>query len=367
MAKQGLARGRRRSRRCRPLRVERDDTLWFVTCRTIEERFWLHPLISSGLEPPNRRTRRAVAGFAAKADRRFARMAARANARRGPLQPPMDPATVKRIARGLVGSALARAQRHCHVQLFAVVVMGNHVHLVVRTPRKNLAAFMGYFKARVADGVNRITGKRGPLWARRYDAQPILDDEAAADRVAYAIDNSVSANLVERSDDWPSLNLAYGMADADRLPFEYLDCTRWHRARRPVDLQRFFATAVLELSPLPSCEGMDRATCRQAIAGWVKNRRRAVRRKAGEKSLRQPARCLGLAKVVDTGFDARSRSPSFSRRPYAFGSRPAREEHFAQMQQLTIAHAEASERFLAGHRNTTFPSGTYPPPILAAA
>ncbi len=41
--------------------------------------------------------------------------------------------------------------------------MSNHVHPVVRTKHKNLAELMGYFKARVAESINALTAKRGPL------------------------------------------------------------------------------------------------------------------------------------------------------------------------------------------------------------
>jgi hypothetical protein len=66
--------------------------------------------------------------------------------------------------------------------VFAVVVMSNHLHLVVRAPGKNLAAFMGYFLARVAQTLNLLLGRVGPVFPRRYDAQPILDEEGCTRR-----------------------------------------------------------------------------------------------------------------------------------------------------------------------------------------
>ena len=47
-------------RRSRPLRCEEPEHLFFVTTRTLEEVFWLHPLLSSRLAPVNREARRAV-------------------------------------------------------------------------------------------------------------------------------------------------------------------------------------------------------------------------------------------------------------------------------------------------------------------
>jgi hypothetical protein len=92
-----------------------------------------------------------------------------------------------------VSSALARAQEHCAenglppVEVFAVVVMSNHLHLVVRAPGKNLAAFMGYFLARVAQTLNLLLGRVGPVFPRRYDAQPILDEEGCTRRAVRSL------------------------------------------------------------------------------------------------------------------------------------------------------------------------------------
>jgi hypothetical protein len=48
------------ARRSRPLRCEDPEQLFFVTTRTLEEVFWLHPLLCSRLAPVNREARRVV-------------------------------------------------------------------------------------------------------------------------------------------------------------------------------------------------------------------------------------------------------------------------------------------------------------------
>ena len=346
-------------RRCRPLRVERDDVLWFVTCRTIEERFWLHPIITCGLQPPNCKARRGLHSLQAHADKRLQRMLRLANDNKRPLAPTLDVQSLRRIAQGLVGSALARAQARYGVEVFALTVMSNHLHLVVRTPRKNLSKFMAFFKARVAESINRITGKRGPLWARRYDAQPIVDDNAVAGRVAYTLDNPVKAGLVDDLEHWPGLNIAAGIADSNELPFEYLDCSAWHRSKRPDDLSPFFRTATLKLSKAPACVNMPDELYRASVKSWV-------RAESAERE-RFDAPALGVDKVVHAAFDERPRKPKFSRRPYCFGDADARTKHFLQMSALHAEHSRCSEIFLGGQRMVQFPMGTYPPPIIAAA
>jgi REP element-mobilizing transposase RayT len=277
---------------------------------------------------------------------------ARANARRGPFQAELTLEIAKRIARGLVGSAVARAQEHCDVKVFALVVMSNHIHLVVQTKHKNLAKFMGYLKGAMTKSVNLLTGKRGTLWARRYDAEAILDDAAAAGRVAYTLDNPVHANLVKRHDEWPGLNLAFGMGDRDELRFEWLDRTGWQHAGRKQPPAAFFAEATLRLSPVPACAGMSRAQVCKSVRGWLK---------ANHEPNDKPA--LGVDKVVHTGFEARPRNAKYRRRPYAFGCRELKREHYRAMMAVHAAHEAASEAFCAEDFDVPFPDGTYRPPI----
>ena len=42
---------------------------------------------------------------------------------------------------------------------------------------------MGFFLARVAQTLNLLLERVGPVFPRRYDAQPILDEEAPAGHV----------------------------------------------------------------------------------------------------------------------------------------------------------------------------------------
>ncbi|MDH5676948.1 MAG: transposase [Myxococcales bacterium] len=115
--------------------------------------------LTSGLEPSSHKARRAAKAMARRLDKRLAKLVNRANARSGPLQPKLTLEDARRMARGLVGSTLARAQKHCDVKVYALVVMSNHLHLVVQTRKKNLAAFMGDFKARITENLNPLTGR----------------------------------------------------------------------------------------------------------------------------------------------------------------------------------------------------------------
>lgn len=371
-----LASAKPSKRRCRPLRIEQPAALWFITTRTIEERFWLHPILSSGLAPMNHRARRLANRLDRLYHRRVLAMVATANRRMGPHQAPLTVDIAKRALKGLVGSALARAQENCRktgveVDVFAFVAMSNHVHLVARTHGKNLAKFMGYFKARVAEGINYLTGRRGPLFSRRYDAQRILNDHAACGRVAYTIDNPRKANLVAHHNEWPGLLLCYGLGDSDQPRFEYLARTAWHKAGRPESIDPFFASATLTLSPLPHLTDIKRVEYARMVDGWIGDLEQHAndndRHGATTKATTKRPRPLGLEKIVNVAFDYRPEQPSFKRRPYAFGTPEEKRAYFELCSDTDAMHRDASNDFLTINRNVRFPSGTYPPPIMYAA
>jgi len=327
-------------------------------------------LVACGLAPPNERARQKLSGLEWHVAERIDSMVADANAAAGPLSPTLDAHSLRRIARGLYGSVLARAQARYEVDVYACVVMSSHVHMVLRTPQRNLHAFMGYVNAHVARTVNRITGRRGPLWARRYDAEALLDDPAAEGLTAYTLRNPVAANLVDTHHEWPGLNLAFGVGDRDVLDFEWLNCTAWHRARRPEDLSPFFEKATLRLSPLPHLSHLQRAAYARRLDAWLDDAEKAesARLKRPLRKAEPPARpSLGVRAVVKADFHARSGHPSRSRRPYAFGSVTAKAKERAMMDEVGRQHAVASEAWRRGDQGIPFPPGTYRPPILMAA
>lgn len=390
----------RLKRRCRPLRAERVGALWFVTCRVAEDRFWLHPLLSCGLKPPSREARDLCATHRADATTLIKEMVAEANRRMGPFQAKLSVPIATLILEGMVGSALARAQKYCEqqgagIEIYGFIAMSNHVHIVLRTLGKNLAQFMNHFSSTVASTINYVTGRRGAFFARRYDAQDILDDHAAEGRVAYTVDNARKANLVAHHDEWPGLLLVFGLGDTDTPSFHYFDRTAWHRAKRPQDLRPFIEEATLTLSPLPHMSDVERAAYKRAVQSWVKDVRavadneagssprkngerrssQQTKRNANKKSTRSrddkvdtsKRRPLGIDAVIATPLGHRPGRAKRSRRPYAFGSPEHCDQHFESMSIILGLHQEASARLRAGERDYVFPEGTYAPPISSAA
>jgi hypothetical protein len=62
----------------------------------------------------------------------------------------------------VVGAWLAYAAERFGIELYAFVVLSNHVHLLLRAPQGNLADFMAYWQGNVAKGGQRAAW---PSWS----------------------------------------------------------------------------------------------------------------------------------------------------------------------------------------------------------
>jgi REP element-mobilizing transposase RayT len=346
------------TRRSRPLRCEEPEHLFFVTTRTLEEVFWLHPLLCSRLAPVNREARRVVEAKRSRLRTKLERLVASANRRRPENQPKLSVEEAEKLAEDCVSSALARAQEHCAerglppVEVFAVVVMSNHLHLVVRAPGKNLAAFMGYFLARVAQTLNLLLGRVGPVFPRRYDAQPILDEEAAAGRVKYVLENPKKAGLVCCFTEWPGFVAVAGLHEGEELETKHFDRTGWQLAKRPKERARYWRQSRLKLSRLPGMESLSRAAYLATVKSWCDSR---------------PAeRCLGVEGVLDADVNQRPKKPKRSRRPYAFG-RPESVDAYREASRLRYAAYDAVRALAKIGERVEWPEGMYAPGGAVAA
>jgi REP element-mobilizing transposase RayT len=161
----------------------------------------------------------------------------------------------------LIGGILARAVRQCEVELFAYVFTSNHFHIMVRAPSAvAMSKFMQRLQSNIAVKVGRLVGWRGRFFARRYSAEPIIDEAAQIERLVYVLSHGVKEGLVARCRDWPGLSCAHALLDGGRpSKHAWRNWTRrWKmQMHHGSKIDRFSEECpteveVLELTPLPS-------------------------------------------------------------------------------------------------------------------
>jgi REP element-mobilizing transposase RayT len=100
--------------------------------------------------------------------------------------------------------ALARVVADCRWLCHAYCLMPNHVHLVLETPRPNLAAGMRRLNSTYAQAFNARRDRVGHVFQGRYKAILIDKEPHLLEVCRYVVLNPVRAKLCTTAADWPT-------------------------------------------------------------------------------------------------------------------------------------------------------------------
>ena len=100
--------------------------------------------------------------------------------------------------RRLFLKGLSEAWEMFGIEIHAYCLMGNHYHLLIRTPNANLSRAMRHINGVYTQRFNRAVGTDGPLFRGRYKAQLVDEDSYLLLVSRYIHLNPVVANIVEK-------------------------------------------------------------------------------------------------------------------------------------------------------------------------
>lgn len=87
-------------------------------------------------------------------------------------------------------------------EIHAFVLMTNHYHLLLRTPKSNLSQGMTYLHREVAKRANSKVGRVNHFWGARYKWSVIYDDTYYWNAVKYIFRNPIEAGLSKKVEDY---------------------------------------------------------------------------------------------------------------------------------------------------------------------
>ena len=278
----------------------------------------------------------------------------------------------------IIGSWLARALKKYGdgIELYGFIFLSNHMHLICKDTKGQLARFMWYFQLNVAKSINEELGRKGYFFSREYDAAPVLTDEDFEDRYAYILTNAVKAGLVARAADGPFFSSLQMALDGEPRSFVWTDNTLRHirtrRGQRRAGAE-FERRYTLSLSVPPAWRGWSAARRRRRVAGLVA----ANEARYGKARRAEGQGVLGARRILAQSPRMRPVAASFSPRVKVFcrdeALAAAYEEAFGRVKAAYRRMLRAAERASgAGRRSLVeWPPGTYPPssmvPVPAAA
>ena len=262
----------------------------------------------------------------------------------------------------LIGGILARSVRQCGVELFAHVFTSNHFHAMVRAPSAvSMSQFMQRLQSNIAVKVGRLVDWRGRFFARRYSAEPIVDEGAQVERLTYILSHGVKEGLVSQVKAWPGLSCARALLQGGAsVSQRWRNWThRWKlEVTEKVCVDRFSdacpsETESLTLTPLPAW----RDFC-------AEERSKLVAQLIAHIDATAPNKKAASAKrIVAQDPHHRPLQTKHTPRPKAHASSKLLWiEAVRRYQAILGAFLEASRQWLAGHFEVDFPRHCFRPP-----
>lgn len=262
----------------------------------------------------------------------------------------------------LIGGILARAVRQCEVELFAYVFTSNHFHAIVRAPSAMaMSTFMQRLQSNIAIKVGRLVGWRGRFFARRYSAEPIVDEGAQVERLRYILGHGVKEGLVSEVRKWLGLSCLGALLEGGQpVVHRWRNWTRrWQmEVHGDVDVDRFSDACpseaeTLTLTTMPCWAQLTRAERSELVAQMVAEIDGAAPNKFADYS-------DSIAAQDPYG---RPLHTKHTPRPKAHAS--SKERWIAEVRRYAAflgAFRRASRLWLAGRLDTQFPAHCFRPP-----
>lgn len=264
----------------------------------------------------------------------------------------------------LIGGVLGRAYAHQPVGYVGGAVLSNHLHLyLVVEDSEQLSRFMRYVNTNLAKEINRLHGRTGPVWARRYRAIPVTEeDRAQVRRLRYMLAQGVKENLVARVRHWPGIHsgkdLAAGLGE---LSGTWFDRTRQSRARHrgkelsDADVAETYSIPYVKL---PCWQHLGDEAYAQEIRDLV----REVEEEAEAERLSTGSQVLGRRAVLAQHPESVPRRTERSPAPSLHAaSEAARIAFYEAYGWFLETYRRAAERLRRGDPRPMFPNGCFPP------
>jgi REP element-mobilizing transposase RayT len=302
----------------RPIRCQKKDSIYFLTNRTLHQKFFLRPCEE-----------------------------------------------VNAIVLGL----LAKMADRYGIEIFAFVFMSNHFHLLARSKSLQMHLFMRDFQGQLARKLNRHWGRSGHVFERRYTATEILDDAALVDKLRYTVCNPCESDLVRHPKLWPGLSSWSIHKSGEALVGEIVNrevywSLKQRKEAKGLSEQELIERATeqypLQMAKLPKFKALEDDAYCEKICELVEDYAAML-----AKTRTKP--CLGAKKVLSQHYDDRPNNPKKSPRPICHTNCPKmRKEYLEELWQVTDSYRKAVGKLRENKTQVSFPQGTIPPGHLQA-
>ncbi len=158
----------------------------------------------------------------------------------------------------LLGGVLARYTNVHNIDLYCHNFLSNHYHLLLQGSEGAIPAFAADINREITRRVNRILGREGVLWGRRYDDQVTIEVMDTVEALIYITTNAVKHGLVSHPRLWPGVNSYRQLLGSKPKKYVFMEYSKFQAAKKAaagkgevVHRRDFEKVYTLELKPLP--------------------------------------------------------------------------------------------------------------------
>jgi REP element-mobilizing transposase RayT len=140
---------------------------------------------------------------------------------------------------------LREGQKRFEVKIDAFVLMDNHYHMLIYTPKANLDKFMQFFNKNLGARIANKSGRINRVFGAPYKWNLILSQSYYMNVVRYIYQNPLRANICKKCQDYPFSDLRIQSEHLHKINWLNLVLGHEEVARTKNKLRQF----VLDISP----------------------------------------------------------------------------------------------------------------------
>lgn len=298
------------------LSIEKKDTVWLITIRTIQERLWFIN---------NKELEVYILAF------------------------------------------LAKYQKKYEVELFSFCVMGNHYHLLAKFPQCNRAAFLRSFNSIFAKLVASHTKEfeGGKLWARRARVQCVPLKKDILRMFLYCALNPTTSGLVSNPFQYKGYNSFLDSINSKEREFTLFNKTEYYRKKyynKNVEKENFIEKYKLKYTRLPGYEKLTTKDYKKELSREFKEKRGEILRQREQEGKKFPKLSEIYRTIVGSRPYKSKKSDLKSKRPLVLTTCLETKKWFLDWYfRIVESFKMASRKYREGFVDVIFPPGTYRP------